>query len=458
MILVLRGHVRGAFKSPLMKGFVEDLVRLFPDLKIYIHTWNKIQSSRSYRNMEDIPTPVTKSMISTYFGKKVMSNVKHIIIDDDEKVTLTGNQNGKINNTCGPILPWKYMWAGKYSIMKYVYIHEENKKESTINTRIDYFQNPFLESKRSILEFIKDSFNSNKVEFTNNTIARKEYKNIGLACDNLYIGPLNVMYSISHLFHFNLDSVIKKHSTNISHIHEKLVYLERNYLIPNSSEYTIIHPPKVGGHVIYSCFKKFLDKVELINTYKFYIDNNTKTNVLVEDGPLHFPFNMELNTTPVTTIRHPIPRFLSMYKYWKNGSECFNDKTTTEIKTETSIKDFINMIKTNDPMLKQSYTWGDHYKPITWFIGDAKLSDLIVLVNDDETNILVKLKQFLSYAGENPDLIKDTNERINVSYGDGDELLLLDYDDICFIHDWYKDDVDLYEKALNSPELFKMVF
>jgi hypothetical protein len=172
----------------------------------------------------------------------------------------------------------------------------------------------------------------------------------------------------------------------------------------------------------------------------------------------HSAFSSQTMKNPVITIRHPIPRFLSMYKYWKNGSECFNDETTTEIKTETSIKDFINMIKTNDPMLNQSYTWDDNYKPITWFIGDAKLSDLIVLVNDDETNILVKLKQFLSYAGENPDLIKDTNERINVSYGDGDELLLLDYDDICFIHDWYKDDVDLYEKALNSPELFKMVF
>lgn len=116
------------------------------------------------------------------------------------------------------------------------------------------------------------------------------------------------------------------------------------------------------------------------------------------------------------------------------------------------------MIKTNDSKLIQSYTKYCHFNPETLFIGDAKLSDLIVLVNDDETSILVKLKQIFAYAGENPEQITDTNERINVSMGDGDELLLLDYDDICFIHDWYKDDVDLYEKALNSPELFKKVF
>jgi len=438
MILVLRGHVRDAFKNFLIKNFVEDLVRKYPDLKIYIHTWNKIQSSRSYRKMEDINTPVTRGMISNYFGKKVMANVKHVMIEDADEVVYYGDIEGNIPATSTPKIAWKNMWAGKYSILKYVYDNESDKDETTINMRVDYFLNPLVENKRSVLEFIKDSINTNEIKFTDKTIISPMHH----GCDNVYCGPLNRIYLISQKFHFKLDEVIEKNENHFKNVHEWLVILERNYVIPAKKEYTIIHPTKTGG----ICLNKIVNRTinYLYNNYNSY--------------EIHCQYSSSIVKNPIITIRHPIPRFLSLYKYWKNGSELAVDQTHQQLNHDSTIKDFITMIKTNDANLNNAYMWDAHYKPMTWFIGDAKWSDLIVLVNDDETSILVKLKQFFAYAGENPELITDTNERINVSNSDGDELLLLDYDDICFIHDWYKDDVDLYEKALNSPELFKKVF
>jgi hypothetical protein len=428
---------------------VEDLVRKYPDLKIYIHTWNKIQSSRSYRKMENINTPVTRGMISNYFGKKVMANVKHVMIEDDESVVYYGDIEGNIPNTGCPKIAWKNMWAGKYSVLKYVYDNESNKDETTINMRVDYFLNPLVENKRSVLEFIKDSINTDEIKFTkNSTIYRSSWMNVG--CDNIYCGRLINVYSLSYYFNFLLDKIIYnnkdellKRSLNNSLVtHESLVFLERNYVIPTKLEYTIINPTKTGG----TCLNKIINRMikNLYNNYNSY--------------EIYCQYSSSTMKNPIITIRHPIPRFLSMYKYWKNGSELAVDQKHQQLIHDSTVKDFINMIKTNNANLNNTYRWDVHYKPMTWFIGDAKLSDLIVLVNDDETSILVKLKQFFAYAGENPELITDTNERINVSGGDGDELLLLDYDDICFIHDWYKDDIDLYEKALNSPELFKKVF
>ena len=52
MIIIIRGHIRNTFDTKYFYYFIENLYNLFPDLKIFIHTWNIFANNISWRNIQ----------------------------------------------------------------------------------------------------------------------------------------------------------------------------------------------------------------------------------------------------------------------------------------------------------------------------------------------------------------------------------------------------------------------
>ena len=78
MIIVIRGHVRNSFETNQLYNFIEELHNIYPDLKIFIHTWNIFANNISWRNIDVNSAQVNEERINNYFGK--LSNcIKHII-------------------------------------------------------------------------------------------------------------------------------------------------------------------------------------------------------------------------------------------------------------------------------------------------------------------------------------------------------------------------------------------
>ena len=79
MILILRGHIRESFNTKDLYNFVKDLYIIFPDLNVYIHTWNIFANNISWRNIEINNNIVESSTIFNYF--------------DDLKILIKKNNN-----------------------------------------------------------------------------------------------------------------------------------------------------------------------------------------------------------------------------------------------------------------------------------------------------------------------------------------------------------------------------
>ena len=129
MKLIIRGHVRQAFESP-------SLCRLVKNLnvdEIYIQTWNKKQSSLSWRPMREIREPVDEIMVQNYFNEL---GVKKIIVLDEAEVQLSGRTEGRLCRTLMPIKGWKYMLHGMKCIVDYV-ASISNPDDLVLMTRFD---------------------------------------------------------------------------------------------------------------------------------------------------------------------------------------------------------------------------------------------------------------------------------------------------------------------------------
>jgi hypothetical protein len=130
------------------------MYNIFPDLKIFIHTWNIFSNNISWRDINVNNEIVNEETIYNYFGP-LSSCIKQIIIDDDKNIQLIGNLNGKINNGPMPIIGWKNYWYGKYKIIDYIYNQFINEDEMIVNFRFDIFNNSNNFDKELIVNFIK---------------------------------------------------------------------------------------------------------------------------------------------------------------------------------------------------------------------------------------------------------------------------------------------------------------
>jgi hypothetical protein len=217
MILILRGHIRSSFETKDLYNLIQKIYEIFPDLKIYIHTWNIFANNISWRHINVNEQFVDDKIIYDYFDD-LQSLIRNIIIDDDNKIKLIGKLHGKISKTKMPVIGWKNYWYGKHRIIDYLYNSNIDENETIVNCRFDVLSNSNSFNENSIVKFIEN--NNNKI-FTTNIFFFKDVFQAGI--DNIYIGNINTMYKLSTKFYYHLDEILTKHN-NIGN-QEKLVYI-----------------------------------------------------------------------------------------------------------------------------------------------------------------------------------------------------------------------------------------
>jgi hypothetical protein len=195
-----------------------------PNIKIYIQTWNIIQSNISWREMNEIDYTVTNELIFNYF-RDLSKNIKEIIILDDKKIELIGDLSGNICDTKAPKKGWKNMWYGICEGLKNIKRNFHN--ELVINTRFDILSNSVSLNEQYILYFIKNNMNYSEKKM-------KVYNLNGcFGIDNIFIGNIDNMLVFIEYFYTNLDEILKKYPIIL---HQELIFFNEN----NIYEYNTI--------------------------------------------------------------------------------------------------------------------------------------------------------------------------------------------------------------------------
>jgi len=199
--------------------------------------------------------------------------------------------------------------------------------------------------------------------------------------------------------------------------------------------YEFVHPTKCGGTALEQYFEK-----------------HYKTNII---GKAHERKCKDCKH-PLIILRDPYSRFLSMYKYWKEGSSDSKYKRgQTWIKkySNVSIDEFLQMIETRDRLLfeRNQFTWNVHFENYSEWIKpeDFKKTTVIIYtenLNDKIENILYQLK------------IKSKNiklDKFNVSKTS--ENIVLNETQKKRVQQIFEYDFDLYNKVLTQKYLFRKV-
>lgn len=202
MILMIRGHIRNSFDTKDFYLLIKELYALYPDLKIFIHTWNIFANNISHRTVATNNKNVDNQIIYDYFDD-LKHLIENITIDDDNEITLIGDISGKIQNTSTPIIGWKNYWYGKYRVIEDISNKNIDKNKIVVNLRFDIMSNSISFSKETIINFIK---NNNKMIFTKNIFLFNDEGHHGI--DNIYIGNIDTMYKLIHNFFYELDKIL----------------------------------------------------------------------------------------------------------------------------------------------------------------------------------------------------------------------------------------------------------
>lgn len=197
------------------------------NLDIYIHTWNILQSSVSWRDISGNDSSVTDEMIQTYF-RDLANCIRHVIIDDDSLIELPGITAGMIGTTKCPIIGWKRYLYSSFQIVKYVY--DLYPDSHSLNFRFDIICNAFCYfTPDQIMDFI-DRYNDNRlmVQYIDNVRPM-----IGI--DNIYMGKMKFMYILLKHLLFNLDEIVPKYPKLK---HQEFLFFDENRILANSKRYS----------------------------------------------------------------------------------------------------------------------------------------------------------------------------------------------------------------------------
>jgi len=314
MILIIRGHIRTSFDTLNLYYFIKKIIHLYPELQIYIHTWNIFANNISWRNIDENILYVNNDTIYTYFHD-IKTNIKNIIIDDDKTIKLNGNVNGNFGNSKIPLIGWKNYWYGKYKIINHLYNNYENKSEIVINMRFDLLDNSNNFDEQTILNFIK--YNYNKTLNKNIFLFDKEFQGM----DNIYIGNIHTMYSLALLFNNELDFIHNCYK-DISHP-EYLVYkinsllFKNTILLENNNTTSISQSKNTKNNIyLYDCkndnkLTKILFDLVVLHSYNYNLNiiNNDNIKDFIDDIPINFEYLTESQKI----------EYIKIYVVYKNG-------------------------------------------------------------------------------------------------------------------------------------------
>lgn len=199
-------------------------------------------------------------------------------------------------------------------------------------------------------------------------------------------------------------------------------------------KYTFIHPTKSGGIAVDEYFTEH---------YKEYIS----------DSKLHKNKCTDTNNS-IIVVRDVESRFLSMYKYWKYGSDRWK-RDKKELKN-ISLIDFINLLKTNKKKLYGDIIWNQHFDTTTAWINTDYKNIIVIRYTPNLNEKIQKLLQVLDIPNKYIPLPK-TN--ISRTIDNEDDLRKQLNDPVVkeFIASYFKSDIELIEKIRFHPELFKHV-
>ena len=202
--------------------------------------------------------------------------------------------------------------------------------------------------------------------------------------------------------------------------------------------YTFIHPTKSGGTAIENYIKKH---------YSEHITGIGHDNICSN------------HNNPIIVVRDVKSRFISMYKYWKNGSidTIFKRDINWKKKYKNfTILDFINILKFDKKKLYNGFTWNQHFSNTSTWINNTDYKNIIIIKYDNNLNN--KIQQLINYLKiPNKNIPLDV---VNKSFIDNyDKHFIQKYDKQIdeFIKIYFKDDFILVNKINNHPELFKTV-
>ena len=212
------------------------------------------------------------------------------------------------------------------------------------------------------------------------------------------------------------------------------VILQPEFIPKKNIKYIFIHPTKCGGTALEQHFKKY---------YSNYIYGTGHNNIA------------SLRNNPIIVIRDPIGRFISMYKYWKNGAIDTNykrDNEWLEKMRDVSISDFINMIISKDNRLKTKFTWEVHYATYErWLKQNVWKNTIVIIYKPDLNESMHKLLNLLHINHKNEILpIKNKTKCFN-------ENTQLNDDDMQKLKKYFDYDFKLYDAVLNRPNEFLYV-
>ena len=207
----------------------------------------------------------------------------------------------------------------------------------------------------------------------------------------------------------------------------------------NNNKYNFIHPTKTGGTAVEKFFNdNYFDHINGGQGHAIKCGNNNK---------------------PIIIIRDPFSRFISMFMYWKYGATkglfVRNEEFINKHKN-ISIIEFMNFIKNNNGELKTLFTWDIHFGKLIDWINNTDYKNIIVIKYEkDLNNSLQKLINKLNIPNKNIVLQKDNESKKNnndLNIINANKQLINN-----FLNIQYKEDVELYNKVINKPHLFKMV-
>ena len=261
--IAIRGHERGAMSDSEMSDTVFELSKIY-DVDIFIHTWDLSEAVASWRHLPKERNKISEERIRNYFFR---NEIKKLIIENDEEIEIYGRISGRLgflnevsvpynylaeliskdlgawvkrmeiklvseNNKnvfcflqygC-PVLPWKKMWYGIYTITNFIKGYKDY--DLILNTRFDILNYKKLYNPGSplinlevIKRLIDRSHPGNLFTFT------KERK--ASCIDNIYTAEPAPLLELCRRFHFHLDELVLSYDPNDwDGIQEHLVYLE----------------------------------------------------------------------------------------------------------------------------------------------------------------------------------------------------------------------------------------
>ena len=151
MNLIIRGHIRNSFESSDFRGLVRSIVDKVPSIKVYVHSWNVVQSSLSWRGMEEDRTEVTPDMVAEYLD--VGESLRRIVVEDDRNVRVPGRVTRTVASTPCPIKGYKLMFYGMMRGSELV-LEDSDPEDLVVQTRFDILSGWAKMSKERILDFM----------------------------------------------------------------------------------------------------------------------------------------------------------------------------------------------------------------------------------------------------------------------------------------------------------------